>query len=268
MDSDFMPFIHNSEISVPYQTGFDIETRFSNWTYFRPEGNNQLECAYWANVGGTALRPHFHDELQLTLVLSGTRIFHVGGYELCAEAGKYVVIPPGCPHRTKTPISTFSTGVSLYLADACFFGKPYVAQIDGADWLRVKNDPHQQIAVLLKAAQCSIYIETHQTGVPPNGLTDVLHGTARVTEIAERQGQSREHFSRCFTRDFDISPHRYRIVDRLNLGRKRLREGESITDMVTDLGFADQSHFTRLFRATFGTTPGIYRKSCKGSQSF
>jgi AraC-like DNA-binding protein len=77
-------------------------------------------------------------------------------------------------------------------------------------------------------------------------------------EIAALHGVSREHFTRRFTRDVGISPHSYRLMRRLDEGRRRLRTGEPIANIAADLMFADQSHFGRLFRQAFGATPRSY----------
>lgn len=261
------PFAHPA-VHAPGQTADAADGPVPNWAYVRAEAAGIVEYAYWTDVSGAALRPHFHDELQITLVLSGVRLFRVGGYEFRAAAGMYVVIPPGCPHRAITPPGAPSSGVSVYLAGARVVGGPSIACVDADDWPRIGTDPHAQIAAMLLALQPRICGDAHSTGEAWRTLIEALQGTDRLAEIAQRRGESREHFGRRFKRLFDISPHRYRLVDRLNAGRRRLREGEAITDVVADLGFADQSHFTRLFRATFGTTPGNYRKGRDESHSF
>jgi AraC-like DNA-binding protein len=38
-----------------------------------------------------------------------------------------------------------------------------------------------------------------------------------------------------------------------------LRRGLSVTETAAALGFADQSHFTRLFRRSYGVPPGRWR---------
>jgi len=59
-------------------------------------------------------------------------------------------------------------------------------------------------------------------------------------------------------RELGVSPHAFRVLARLNLARHLLRRGEPIAAVAADAGFSDQSHLTRLFRRTFGTTPGVY----------
>lgn len=74
--------------------------------------------------------------------------------------------------------------------------------------------------------------------------------------------------SRKFTRDVGMSPHAYRIVDRLNAARRQLRAGAGIAETAVDFGFADQSHFGRHFFRVFGITPSAYRNGMRRSQTF
>jgi AraC-like DNA-binding protein len=37
--------------------------------------------------------------------------------------------------------------------------------------------------------------------------------------------------------------------------------------IALDAGFADQSHFTRVFKQTFGETPGQYARALKGHKA-
>ncbi|QOZ38050.1 hypothetical protein XH92_22090 [Bradyrhizobium sp. CCBAU 53421] len=79
-----------------------------------------------------------------------------------------------------------------------------------------------------------------------------------IGEIATSFGRSREGFSRMVRRELGVAPHTFRLLTRLNHARQLLRAGEPIAAVAADAGFSDQSHLTRLFRRTFGTTPGVY----------
>jgi AraC-like DNA-binding protein len=59
-------------------------------------------------------------------------------------------------------------------------------------------------------------------------------------------------------RELGVAPHAFRLLARLNFARQLLRAGDPIAMVAVDAGFSDQSHLTRLFRRTFGTTPGVY----------
>jgi AraC family transcriptional regulator len=49
---------------------------------------------------------------------------------------------------------------------------------------------------------------------------------------------------------------------RLERARRLLeRPGAALSDVAVRAGFADQAHFTRLFKREFGVTPGAFVRS-------
>ena len=66
------------------------------------------------------------------------------------------------------------------------------------------------------------------------------------------------YFQRLFLKNTGVSPHDYMIHCRIKKARELLAEGHSIAGVALDVGFVDQSHFTRSFKQVTGTTPGIY----------
>lgn len=79
--------------------------------------------------------------------------------------------------------------------------------------------------------------------------------------LAERARVSRAHFARRFRAVTGLSPHRYITLRRVDRARELLRNPTlEINRIALDLGFGDQSHFTQVFRAATGTTPGQFRR--------
>ncbi|NJK50503.1 helix-turn-helix transcriptional regulator [Candidatus Gracilibacteria bacterium] len=59
-----------------------------------------------------------------------------------------------------------------------------------------------------------------------------------------------------FKQSTGLSPHRYVIQHRIERAKELLHCQElSISDISTQLGFADHSHFTRYFKRIIGVTP-------------
>ncbi|WP_158808193.1 cupin domain-containing protein [Beijerinckia sp. L45] len=56
------------------------------------------------------LRIHFHDEIQVTIVLAGVRAFRVLGQEIVLNAGQCIVFPARVPHQ---PLPTQSPTACL-----------------------------------------------------------------------------------------------------------------------------------------------------------
>ena len=66
------------------------------------------------------------------------------------------------------------------------------------------------------------------------------------------------HLVRMFSREFGISPHQYLAGRRVDLARRLLLDGMPASEAAATAGFYDQSHLTRSFRRTVGTSPGRY----------
>ena len=82
-----------------------------------------------------------------------------------------------------------------------------------------------------------------------------------LDEIARSVGVSRFHFLRQFKAATGLSPHAYLFLRRLELAKRLIRQGFSLSQAAYEAGFADQSHMTRRFKSAYGFTPGQYRKA-------
>lgn len=80
-----------------------------------------------------------------------------------------------------------------------------------------------------------------------------------LTELAKMANMSRYQLIRAFRQATGLTPHAYQLNQRINQARHHLRAGEPLADIAYRLGFADQGHFQRVFKAHVGVTPGRYR---------
>jgi AraC-like DNA-binding protein len=55
-----------------------------------------------------------------------------------------------------------------------------------------------------------------------------------------------------------LSVHQYLTQIRLVRAKGLLSRGVSASQVASDVGFFDQSHLIKHFRAHFGTTPGLF----------
>lgn len=91
-----------------------------------------------------------------------------------------------------------------------------------------------------------------------------LDARLSVMTLAREAGLSPSHFARAFKETTGRAPHRYLLSQRLERARRLLAvPGGTISDVAARTGFADQAHFTRLFRREFGLTPGAYLRELR-----
>lgn len=86
-----------------------------------------------------------------------------------------------------------------------------------------------------------------------------------LTTLARFTGMSPFHFARVFREFAGTPPHRYLIRVRLARASERLRDGAGVTDACYASGFANLSHFIRLFRRAYGVTPSQFAPGGKGA---
>ncbi|OLN27671.1 L-rhamnose operon transcriptional activator RhaR [Desulfovibrio sp. DV] len=82
----------------------------------------------------------------------------------------------------------------------------------------------------------------------------------RLEELAAAAGLSPWHLARAVTRQTGLPPHAHLLECRCRAARDRLAGPQPLADIAAEVGFADQSHMTRAFRARFGLPPGAWRK--------
>jgi AraC-like DNA-binding protein len=80
-----------------------------------------------------------------------------------------------------------------------------------------------------------------------------------LDELERVTRHDRWQLSRDFRALFGTSPYRYLVLRRLDKARAMLLAGQTIADAGTACGFADQSHFGRQFKKSYGLTPHAWR---------
>ena len=82
-----------------------------------------------------------------------------------------------------------------------------------------------------------------------------------VEELASLLNCSKFYFLREFKKLVGLTPYQYLINKRLEQAQIMLSQPNvNISSIAYDLGFNDQSHFTRTFKGHFGLTPKQYQK--------
>lgn len=94
-------------------------------------------------------------------------------------------------------------------------------------------------------------------------LSANLGSKGSLKEIAAQCGLSIGHFSRSFKETIGIAPHQWLIQRRIEVAKTFLVvPALSLAEVALKCGFADQSHFTRVFTRIVGISPGAWRRNC------
>src|SRR5579871_155470 len=92
-------------------------------------------------------------------------------------------------------------------------------------------------------------------------MTATLTEELPLTRLASECGLSVRHFARAFRQTTGMPPHRWLLKHRVAHAKDLLKRRELLlAEVALEYGFADQSHFTRVFTAMVGASPGRYRK--------
>jgi AraC family transcriptional regulator len=85
-----------------------------------------------------------------------------------------------------------------------------------------------------------------------------------LSELAEAVGVNAAHLARVFRARYGASVGEYGRRLRLDWAAAEIaRDDRPIAEIASEAGFADQSHFTRLFRRHVGITPARYREEAR-----
>ena len=83
-----------------------------------------------------------------------------------------------------------------------------------------------------------------------------------IEKLAEKCNRSLTSFKKEFKRHFFMPPHRWFIKQRLIQSRLLLiSTSKSISEIGIECTFPNTSHFIKLFKKQYGTTPAIYRNT-------
>jgi AraC family transcriptional regulator len=183
------------------------------------------------------------------------------------------------PERLSSDLG--AEGGAIALVDRFCFDDPLLAQLGIA--LRAQSEVRRPFGQMMLAGLLST-VEAHlgqhystlgppasaseSGGLAPLPLKRVLdHIEAHIGEeialeaLAALAGRSVCHFLRCFKQSTGISPHRYITQRRVDQACRMLAAGDMpLVEIALACGFADQSHFGRVFRRERDLTPMAYRR--------
>ncbi len=147
-------------------------------------------------------------------------------------------------------------------------GAPLVADVRAA-MTPDPNDPTRHAAAMTCVETALRALgPVDAEGILVNEIVELVETTPdlrRVDDLCDRVAMPERALQRLLRRRIGISPHWLIRRRRLHEGSARLQSGETdLAGLAHDLGYADQAHFTKDFRAATGLTPGRFGTRFRG----
>ncbi len=265
-------------------------TASDRWHYSSQGSLNRLEAFFT----GAAYAPHRHDTYTIGVTLAGVQSFNYRGTLRHSLPGEAVILHPDELHDGQAGTEIGFHYKTLYIAPSIFqdvlSGRP-LPFIEGG----ISRDPLFITALIPLLdelpANDSAFIEEDAlfdlitrmeelSGAKPKVKPKNYQAAQRARELIHEQvedgiclewlahecGHDKWELSRDFRDLFGTSPYRYLVFRRLNKAVAMLKQGSTISDAAYAAQFADQSHFTRQFKKTYGLTPKKWLTAYKAYQ--
>ncbi len=244
-----------------------------------------------AHYAGHAFSPHWHEEYAIGLIDAGVEQFRYRGTVRQAVKGQIVLMNAGELHTGEAadergfgfrmlyvPESTFrSIAAQSTLPDTGLSFKQAI--LNDVSLARLLRETHRAIGNAVSSLETEELLldalshilsrtatwlpaatETRATPMLDRArdyLQDNIFSDVSLSELASVAGLSKFHFLRQFRREFGLPPHAFQLQQRVFRSKALLRSLCTV-DVAAQCGFADQSHFHRVFRSHVGATPGSY----------
>ena len=270
-------------------------------TFWRDPAVPFLEARAIEDGRNVCYARHAHETFSIGLITGGASEYLNSGKRQHIRAGSVVLMNPGDVHACN-PLGDEPWAYRMFYVDCAWLGRlqqdldgggsaafrPYAATVSEDPTLYAglaalyDTCVHPHLDPLARhAAAIAFFTSLHETLRPmaamPAPVDDPLSRAAdyiaehcmralKLDEICAAAGLSPSHLIRSFKARYGMTPHAWLVNCRIQLCRRRLRQGEPIADVALAAGFADQAHLQRAFKLHVAATPGQYRASAPAAR--
>jgi AraC family transcriptional regulator len=97
-------------------------------------------------------------------------------------------------------------------------------------------------------------------------LESDLGGKLSLQQIAAEFDLSVSHFARAFRLSVGMPPHQWLLRQRVKTAKQLMTVRDlPLSEIAISAGFANQSHFTRIFSSVVGVSPAAWRRDAQGA---
>jgi len=227
---------------------------------------------------------HFHSTYSLGIIERGKRDFRYRGRKTVLKKNDIFIVQPFEPHScTSFKKSSHSYKILSFNLEPHYYFLQFI--IDRPDLLRTIREFHavaeyektsshvvrlmDEIIAQLKALSLqspSVIFNkeiSSKIRLTKQFIEDNCHRDISLKKMSRIACLSEFHFNRYFHTCYGLSPYAYYLVCKMKKTQKTILKQRSVIETTYDIGFFDQSHFTKLFKKHIGVTPGKYLRDNK-----
>ena len=240
---------------------------------------------------------------QVCLPYQGLFVWHAGGEEVVGDSNQVIFVRAGEGYRMSAPVAggyrelvitpradvladvagtteakladhplfrrrSALGSAALQSARACFLH--WASREPGLDGMQAD----EVVVALLRSAlghdgsrpHCHAATTRRLIRRTKEFLQSGLSQRVRLCHVASAVGASPAYLTDTFTRVEGMPLHRYLMHLRLGHALAALPYTDDLTALALDTGFSSHSHFTAVFRRTFGSTPSAFRQASRRTQ--
>lgn len=238
-----------------------------------------------ASMGPCGLGEHFHDKWSIGLILQGMCRFNSGDRQYQVTTSEVFVIPPYEVHQCAAASDDVMYQVMYVSEDILAAAAPHFIQFFSGSQARVAPLPPPLLELLWQITGKEedevtlndsireldhFFSRTARSGTPKSShpLQDALHLSWKhaidLGEVEKNTKYSRWHAIHTFRQQIGLSPRLYLRQLRALKARYMLQQGRPLCEVADALHFADQAHFSRVFKSVFGVSPGRLQRVMLG----
>ena len=243
--------------------------------------------------------PHTHDSFSIGIVDGGQSVFSVAGRSMAIVPGDVVLVRAGDVHSCN-PAELQRWSYRMFHLDVHWLARLLDETPSTRGLLqRMDSQVLRSASAVQLLNRMTAALDAHQVDLHADLQADIItclhelmqlcaetcaspltmatqgsdglqaahdflqaHCRERITldTLAAIAGTSRYQLIRQFNRRFGMTPHALQLDMKIRQARVLLRQGASAADAAYDTGFADQSHFHRVFKSRVAVTPLQYAR--------
>lgn len=214
----------------------------------------------------------------ISVVMEGEIAVYLEGREFAYREGDAFIIPPYVVHSVRqgkdARLLSMCMGTALVAETDSEVAEGIVRELleDAAEQGILGKTHEEKLLAYAQTVFCVREKGEQEMDTEIKFLADQITGHPEyelpIEALAANIFVSKFYLIRKFKKSVGMTPHRFRIQNRIRKAQRLLDAEQAISGIAAEMGFYDQSHFDKAFRKIVGISPSEYVGSKRRIQRF